>query len=43
MCVGAEENQVHRYDPYGLRVQKQPLFLSLFIIFENSDAGADQK
>ena len=25
MCVGAEENQAHRCDPYGLRVQEQPL------------------
>ena len=27
MCVGAEENQAHHCDPYGLRVQEQPLFL----------------
>ena len=27
MCNGAEENQAHRCDPYGLRVQEQPLFL----------------
>ena len=49
MCGGAEENQVHRCDPYGLRVQEQPLFLvcSSITIFtpmdrsKNSDAGAD--
>ena len=28
MCNGADENQVHRCDPYGLRVQEQPNFLS---------------
>ena len=27
MCDGAEEKQAHRFDPYGLRVQEQPLFL----------------
>ena len=27
MCNGAEEKQAHRCDPYGLRVQEQPLFL----------------
>ena len=27
MCNGAEEKQAHRRDPYGLRVQEQPLFL----------------
>ena len=27
MCNGADENQAHRCDPYGLRVQEQPLFL----------------
>ena len=27
MCNGAEENQAHCCDPYGLRVQEQPLFL----------------
>ena len=27
MRIGAEENQAHRCDPYGLRVQEQPLFL----------------
>ena len=51
MCNGAEENQAHRCDPYGLRVQEQPLFLvcSSITIFtsihrsENSNAGADQK
>ena len=30
MCVGAEENQAHRCDFYGLRVQEQPLFLVSF-------------
>ena len=51
MCNGAEENQAHHCDPYGLRVQEQPLFLvcSSITIFtsihrsENSNAGADQK
>ena len=51
MCNGADENQAHRCDPYGLRVQEQPLFLvcSSITIFtsihrsENSNAGADQK
>ena len=27
MCNGAEEKQAHSCDPYGLRVQEQPLFL----------------
>ena len=27
MCNGAEEDEAHRCDPYGLRVQEQPLFL----------------
>ena len=27
MCVGAEENQTHCCDHYGLRVQEQTLFL----------------
>ena len=27
MCNGAEENQAHCCNPYGLRVQEQPLFL----------------
>ena len=27
VCNGAEENQTHCCDPYGLRVQEQPLFL----------------
>ena len=27
MCNGADENQAHLCDPYGLRVQEQPLFL----------------
>ena len=27
MCNGADENQAHCCDPYGLRVQEQPLFL----------------
>ena len=27
MCNCAEEKQTHRCDPYGLRVQEQPLFL----------------
>ena len=26
MCNGAEEKQAHRCEPYGLRVQEQPLF-----------------
>ena len=55
MCNGADENQAHHCDPYGLRVQEQPLFLvcSSITIFtsvglgpyssKNSDAGADQK
>ena len=54
MCIGAEENQAHCCDPYGLRVQEQPLFLVcsriVFLLLwikshrsENSDAGADQK
>ena len=55
MCNGAEENQVHCCDPYGLRVQEKPLFLvsSSITIFtstcdlihrsEDSNAGADQK
>ena len=38
MCVGAKENQAHRCDPYGLRVQEQPLFLVC-----SSNPGADQK
>ena len=54
MCNGAEENQAHCCDPYGLRVQEQPLFLVFSSIInlrlsdlihksENSNAGADQK
>jgi len=27
MCDGAEENQAHQCDPYGLRVQEQPFGL----------------
>ena len=27
MCNGAEDNQAHRCDPYGLNAQEQPLFL----------------
>ena len=27
MCNGAEENQAYCCNPYGLRVQEQPLFL----------------
>ena len=27
MCNGADENQAYCCDPYGLRVQEQPLFL----------------
>ena len=33
MCNGAEEKQAHRCDPYGLRVQEQPLFLVCSRIF----------
>ena len=54
MCNGAEENQAHCCNPYGPRVQEQPLFwaapASLFVLLwdlihrsENSNAGADQK
>ena len=54
MCNGAEEKQAHRCDPYGLRVQEQPLFLVcsriVFLLLwikshrsKNIDAGADQK
>ena len=54
MCNGAEENQAHCCDPYGLRVQEQPLFLVcsriVFLLLwikshrsKNIDAGADQK
>ena len=54
MCNGAEEKQAYPCDPYGLRVQEQPLFLVcssiVFLLLwikshrsKNSDAGADQK
>ena len=54
MCIGAEEKQAHRCDPYDLRVQEQPLFLvcssTVFLLLwikshrsTNIDAGADQK
>ena len=54
MCNGAEEKQAHRCDPYGLRVQEQPLFLVcsriVFLLLwikshrsKNIYAGADQK
>ena len=41
MCVGADENQAHRCDPYGLRVQEQPLFLvcSSITIFTSVGLG----
>ena len=41
MCNGAEENQAHRCDPYGLRVQEQPLFLvcSSITIFTSVGLG----
>ena len=53
-CNGAEEDQAHRCDPYGLRVQEQPLFLVysriVFLLLwikshrsKNIYAGADQK
>ena len=39
MCNGAEEKQAHRCDPYGLRVQEQPLFLvcSRIVLFTPMD------
>ena len=54
MCNGAEEKQADRCDPYGLRVQEQPLFLVCsrigFLLLwikshrsKNIYAGADQK
>ena len=54
MCHGAKEKQAHRCDPYGLRVQEQPLFLVCsriaFLLLsikshrsKNIYAGADQK
>ena len=30
MCNGADENQSHRYDPYGPMVQEQPSIASYF-------------
>ena len=41
MCNGADENQAHRCDPYGLRVQEQPLFLvcSSITIFTSVGLG----
>ena len=49
MGNGADENQGHRCDPYGLRVQEQPLFLvcssiTIFTPYGPSPTdGADQK
>ena len=36
-CNGAEENQAHRCDPYDVRVQEQPLFLT-----QNKDTQIDK-
>ena len=38
---GADENQAHHCDPYGLRVQEQPLFLvcSSITIFTSVGLG----
>ena len=39
LCNGADENQAHRCDPHGLRVQEQPLFLvcSSITIFQSCE------
>ena len=41
MCVGADENQAHCCDPYGLKVQEEPLFLvcSSITIFTSVGLG----
>ena len=41
MCNGAEENQAHHCDPYGLRVQEQPLFLVCSSITIFTSMGLD--
>ena len=41
MCNGAEENQAHCCDPYGLRVQEQPLFLVCSSITIFTSMGLD--
>ena len=40
-CNGAEENQAHRCDPYGLQVQEQPLFLVFSSITIFASVGLD--
>ena len=39
MCIGAEENYAHRCDPYGLRVQEQPLFLQTRLLIDLNHCG----
>ena len=41
MCNGADENQAHRWDPYDLRVQEQPLFLVCSSITIFTSMGLD--
>ena len=40
-CNGAEEKQARRCDPYGLRVQEQPLFLVCSSINIFTSVGLD--